>query len=95
MSKKTQASKEAKIERQAFEEVFGVDRECYDKIINSPKCTKTTPAPSPNKENGGESPPSPEFEEDLTPLIISEPVEDQNKVIKTLKQKLKPYKDKD
>lgn len=81
MAKKNQATKEAKIERQAFEEVFGVDRECYDKIINSPKCTKLTPAPSPSKKQGGESPPSPEIESDeLTDLIISESVEDEIKV---------------
>ena len=81
MAKKAQASKEAKIERQAFEEVFGLDRECYDKIINSPKCTEITPTPSPSKGKGGESPPSPDFESDeLAPLVISEPIEDQNKV---------------
>ena len=58
-----------------------MDRECYDKVINSPKCTKVTPAPSPSKDKGGESPPSPTFEPDeLTELIISEPEEDQPKV---------------
>ena len=45
--KKAQAAKEARVEKQAFDEIFGQDRESYEKIINSPKCSKITPCPSP------------------------------------------------
>ena len=68
-----QAAKEAKIENQAFEEIFGKDRESYEKILSSPKCKDNTPCPSPVHMENEDSNPSPEIEEEEEkPLIINE-----------------------
>ena len=47
VTRKAITAKEAKIEREAFESIFGNGAESYDKPLGSPVKTGITPAPTP------------------------------------------------
>jgi hypothetical protein len=72
VTRKNITAKEAKIEREAFESIFGKDAKCYENPAKSPVKVDNTPSPTPVASDGEDEPPSPEIEiEDL--IIALEP----------------------
>ena len=78
VTRKAITAKEAKIERESFEAIFGKDAECYEHPIKSPEKVRNTPAPTPDVSDDEDSIPSPAIElEDREEgeLVISLPTE--------------------